>query len=116
MCSKARMPLLSQLNTRVISKVQNKLQVAWKRGQKEKWDKNPPKDKGILAKKKAAGYCQNSMFQLGQVGALCQRLWKGNIGLRARGVHHKGGLLQWHQLLNHPTGLIEKSYKNSRLK
>ncbi len=45
-------PLVSQFITRV-----SIINVAWatsspKRGQKKKWDKNPPKDKGDLTNKK----------------------------------------------------------------
>jgi hypothetical protein len=34
------------------------------KGQKRKWDKNPPKDKGTLTKKKTVGCYQSLMFQL----------------------------------------------------
>jgi hypothetical protein len=51
-CTKARTPRVSQLTMKV-----NIISVAQvvscpMRGQKRKWDKNPPKNKGIIAKKK----------------------------------------------------------------
>jgi hypothetical protein len=51
-CTKARTPQVSQLTTRVNIRSVAQAVSCPMRGQKKKWDKNPPKNKGILAEKK----------------------------------------------------------------
>ncbi len=68
MHKKVRMPLLSQFNTRVNIISATQIACGPERGQKKKWDKNPPKDKGILAKKKPYDVAKIECFNCDELG------------------------------------------------
>jgi coenzyme F420-reducing hydrogenase gamma subunit len=61
-----------------------------RRGQKRKWDKTPPKDNMILAKKEATRCHQNLMLQVQRIGSLCQGLQKCKARLGTRVIYCKG--------------------------
>jgi hypothetical protein len=65
---KVGMPLISHLTTRVNIESTTQVTSGPKRGQKKKWDKNMPKDKGTLTKKKLRDVAKVQCFNCEELG------------------------------------------------
>ncbi len=68
MHKKAITQLISQLITRVSIESVARVASSLKRGQKRKWDKNPPKDKAVLTKKKLWDVAKVRCFNCEELG------------------------------------------------
>jgi hypothetical protein len=68
MHKKAKMPLVTQLTIKVNIKSVAQTASGLKKGQKRKWDKNPPKDKGISVEKKLRDVTKVQCFNCNKLG------------------------------------------------
>jgi hypothetical protein len=66
-----------------------------------KWDKNPPKDKITLAKKKSWDIAKVQCFNCKELGRFAKNCEKGKLRLGIKGIHRKGECGQVGPKFNH---------------